>query len=138
MSRAMIVLYGAKAKAQAHAWVDGAPAGTRLTFQSPARTMPQNDRMWAMLTDIAKQVPWHGLHLTPDDWKLIMLDGLKREMRLVPNMDNSGFVNLGRSSSELSKDEFSELIELIAMFGAKHGVRFFDATGEITDDDKTS
>jgi hypothetical protein len=59
--------------------------------------------MWAMLTEVASQVDYHGTKLTPDDWKLIFLDGLKREMRIVPNLDGNGFVNLGRSSSDLSK-----------------------------------
>jgi hypothetical protein len=77
-----------------------------------------------MLTDLAKQVKWHGLTLTPDDWKLIFLDALKREVRMVPNLDNNGFVNLGRSSSDLSKSEMGDLMELIEMFGAKHDVRF--------------
>jgi len=41
-----------------------------------------------------------------------------------PNMDGNGFVDLGRSSSDLTKDEFSDLMELIAEFGARHGVLF--------------
>ena len=46
------------------------------------------------------------------------LDGLKRELRVVPNLDGTSFVNLGRSSSDLTKQEMSDLIELIAAFGA--------------------
>jgi hypothetical protein len=80
--------------------------------------------MWAMLTDVAMQLNWHGISLTPDDWKLVFLDALKREARFVPNIDGAGFVNLGRSSSDLSKEEMSELIELIFAFGAQHGVKF--------------
>jgi hypothetical protein len=71
--------------------------------KAPKRSLPQNDRMWAMLTDLAAQVKWHGLRLTADDWKLIFLDALKREVRMVPNLDGNGFVSLGRSSSDLSK-----------------------------------
>jgi hypothetical protein len=82
--------------------------------------------MWAMLTDIARQLPWHGQRLTPDDWKLIFLDALKREARFVPALDGDGFVNLGRSSSDLSKGEMSDLIEIIFAFGAGHGVSFGD------------
>jgi hypothetical protein len=106
------------------AWAEKAPAGTRVEFKAPRRTLDQNSRMWAMLTDIAKQVKWHGLNLTPDDWKLIFLDALKREVRMVPNLDGNGFVSLGRSSSDLSKSEMGDLMELIEMFGAKHDVRF--------------
>lgn len=80
--------------------------------------------MWAMLTDIASQVEWHGLKLSADDWKLIFLDGLKAELRLVPNIDGNGFVNLGRSSSDLSKEEMGDLMALIEAFGANHGVVF--------------
>jgi hypothetical protein len=43
---------------------------------------------------------------------------------MVPNIDGNGFINLGRSSSDLSKAEFSDLIEIIFAFGAKHGVVF--------------
>jgi hypothetical protein len=82
--------------------------------------------MWAMLTEVAAQLPWHGVKLTPDDWKLIFLDALKRELRMVPNLEGTGFVNLGRSSSDLSKDEMTDLMELIAAFGAKHGITFND------------
>lgn len=79
-----------------------------------------------MLTDVAQQLTHHGVKLSPDDWKLVFLDGLKRELRLVPNLDGTGFVNLGRSSSDLSKAEMSDLMELIAAFGAQHGVAFKD------------
>lgn len=80
-----------------------------------------------MLTDVATQLPWHGIKLSPDDWKLLFLDSLKRELRMVPNLDGNGFVNLGRSSSDLSKEEMTNLIDLISAFGANHGVVFHDA-----------
>jgi hypothetical protein len=127
MGRATIILNSAEARAKAAAWIDRAPPNTRVEFKHAKRTLPQNDRMWAMLTDIAEQLSWHGVKLTPDDWKLVMLDALKREMRMVPNIDGNGFVNLGRSSSDLSKDEMTALIEIIAAFGAKHGVVFHDS-----------
>ena len=125
MSRALITLRGSADRARAAAWVSQAPFGTRVEFKQTKRSIPQNDRMWAMLTDVARQVPWHGQKLTPDDWKLVFLDGLKGEIRLVPNLDGNGFVSL-RRSSDLSKGEMSDLIELISAFGAEHGVEFGD------------
>jgi hypothetical protein len=80
--------------------------------------------MWAMLTDIAQQLPWHGQKLRPDDWKLIFLNALKREMRMVPNLEGNGFVNINQSSSDLSKAEMGDLIEIMNAFGASHGVVF--------------
>ena len=113
-------------RAKAKRWIDGLPLNTRVEFKEPKRTTPQSDRMWAMLGEVASQQTWHGLRLSSEDWKLIFLDGLKREMRLVPNLDGTGFVNVGRSSSDLTKGEMSDLIELIFEFGARHGVKFYD------------
>ncbi len=124
MSRALVILNGLGDRQKASHWVAKAPPGTRVEFKRPNRTLDQNAKMWAMLTEVAEQVPWHGLKLTPDDWKIIFLDALKREVRMVPNLDNNGFVSLGRSSSDLSRDEMSDLLELIGMFGAKHDVVF--------------
>jgi hypothetical protein len=126
MTRALITLNGKDDTQRAMRWLTQAPAGTRLEFKAPRRSLPQNDRMWAMLTEVAAQLPWHGVKLTPDDWKLIFLNALKRELRMVPNLEGTGFVNLGRSSSDLSKDEMTDLMELIAAFGAKHGIAFND------------
>lgn len=124
MSRATIIITSARDRLRIATWAAKLPWNTRVEFKAPKRTLPQNDRMWAMLTDVATQVAWHGQKLTPDDWKLIFLDGLRREMRIVPNLDNNGFVNLDRSSSDLSKSEMSDLIELMFAFGAKHDVVF--------------
>ena len=80
-----------------------------------------------MLTDIAQQVEWHGNKLRAAEWKTVFMDALRRELRLVPSLDGTGMVNLSNSSSDLSKGEMSDLLELIAMFGAEHGVTFGDA-----------
>jgi len=124
MSRAVIVLHSQIEKARARAWIDQAAWGTRVTFNGPKRTLPQNERMWAMLTDVARQVKWHGQKLSPDDWKVVFLSALKAELRMVPNLDGNGFVQLGRSSSALSVDEMSDLMTLIEAFGAREGVVF--------------
>ena len=126
MSRATLILTRPQVRDRAVKWCQSAPPGTRVEFKAPKRTLPQNARFWAMLSDVARQLPWHGLKLSAEDWKLIFLDALKREVRMVPNIDGNGFVNLGRSSSDLSKAEMGELMELISAFGARHGVVFHE------------
>jgi hypothetical protein len=126
VARALLILANPSVRARAKHWVDIAPEGTRVTFQQPRRSVDQNSKLWAALTDISVQLPWHGVKLTPDDYKLLFMDALKREMRICPNIDGTGFVNLGRSSSDLSKSEFSDLIEIIYAFGAQHGVVFHE------------
>ena len=124
MSRAVLILTDKATRQRAATWCLNAPAGCRVEFKEAKRTTDQNALMWASLTEIARQVEWHGLKLSADDWKLMLMAGLNQEMRLVPNIEGNGFVNLGRSSSDLSKAEMGDLIELIFAFGAKHGVVF--------------
>jgi hypothetical protein len=124
MSRALIVLNGTSDRHKAMGWIKSAPAGTRVEFKHTKRSIPQNSMLWSLLSDVAEQVPWHGMKLRPDDFKLLFLDALKRELRVVPNLDGNGFCHLGRSSSDLSKGEMTDLIELIIAWGTQKGVKF--------------
>ena len=126
MSRAALVLVSDAIRAKAHAWIDRAPPETRVEFKQPKRTVEQNALMWPLLSDIASQKRHAGLRLSAEDWKQLFMDALNREARLVPNLDGNGFVNLGRSSSDLSKQEFSDLIEVIRAWGAANGVVFHE------------
>jgi hypothetical protein len=125
-ARAQLVLVDDDQRRRAMHWCRHLPAGTRVDFKGPLRSLLQNDRMWAMLTDVATQKLWHGVKLSPADWKLLFMDALKREIRAIPNLDNTGFVNVGSSSSDLSKEEMGDLMTLITMFGDKHGVLWTD------------
>jgi hypothetical protein len=124
--RAQLVLKDDSERRRATHWCQHLPLGTRVEFKAPVRSLPQNDRMWAMLTDVATQKLWHGIKLSTDDWKLLFMDALKREIRALPNLDGTGFVNVGSSSSKLSKEEMGDLMTLITMFGDKHGVLWTD------------
>ena len=99
-------------------------AGHRLHVEVRAekRTDPMNRRMWAMLTDVAEQVEWYGQKLSPEDFKHILSASLQKQ-RVAPGLDG-GFVVLGLSTSAMTKAEHSELMELIAAFGAERGVEF--------------
>ena len=123
MSRAVLVLYSDAMRAKAIDWIRRAPKETRVEFKGPKRSLPQNDRLHAMITDIASQMGWHGQRLSVADWKIVFLSALKQEVRIVPNIDGTGFVQLGRSTSDLSKQEMSDLFEIIEAFCAKHGVK---------------
>lgn len=93
-----------------------------LEIRAEKRSDPQNRLMWALLTELSRQVNWHGQKLTPDEWKDVMTAALKRQ-RVVPGVDG-GFVVLGQRTSQMTKGEMTELLELIAAFGAQHGVEF--------------
>ncbi|HHH1505475.1 TPA: recombination protein NinB [Yersinia enterocolitica] len=37
-----------------------------VIIQEPKRSLPQNNKMWPLLTDIAEQVFWHGVKFSDD------------------------------------------------------------------------
>lgn len=99
-------------------------AGHQLCIQIKplTRSLEQNSRMWAMLTDVSKQVDWYGRKLTPEEWKHVFTAALKKQ-DVVPGIDG-GFVVLGLSTSQMSIREMIDLMELMGAFGAQNGVRF--------------
>ena len=127
MSQATIVLNSDAARAKAARWVAGCSKGTRVTFKDAKRSLPQNDRMWALLTEVSEQVKWYGFKLSPDEWKTVFTAGMKRH-RVVPGIDGHSFVAIGVGTSGLSKEEMSNLMLLIESFGAERGVVFSDPT----------
>lgn len=101
-----------------------------LTIKPERRSSEANARMWAMLTEVSQQVEWYGKKLSAEDWKHVFTASL-RKLDVVPNIDGTGFVALGMSTSQMTRLEFSDLMELIASFGAERGVKFTEpATGE--------
>ena len=123
MGRAMLTLDGLTSRAKAHAWIDKAPANTRVEFKASKRSLPQNDRMWLMLTAVAEQVEWYGAKLSADDWKDVFSASL-RKARVVPGIDPGTYVPLGMRTSDMSKDEMTALMDLIEAFAAERGVTF--------------
>lgn len=122
MSRALLVIDSPVQRQKASNWVAQAPVGTRVEFKRPKRTLPQNDRMWAMLTDIAQQKEHCGRRYAPDQWKVIFMAACGREVQFIPSLDGSTFIPWGQSSSDLSKEEMTELIDFIFAWGAENGV----------------
>lgn len=131
MSRALVVLKSDADRYLMAEWSAKLPMGTRVEFKGPKRTNSQNDLMWALCTEVSTQIKYHGIKLPPKSWKILFVDGLKREGEIVPNLDGTGLVNLkDNSSSDLSKEEMSDLIEIIYAYGAKHGATFKDYSPE--------
>lgn len=126
MSRATIILSDKASRDRACRWAQTAPNGTRVEYKEMKRSLEQNSRMWAMLTDVATQKTHMGRRYTPDEWKVLFLHALGREMTFLPALDGTTFVPYGQRSSELGKSEMTALIDLIFAWGAEHGVTFHD------------
>jgi hypothetical protein len=125
MSRAVIVVHGRADREKAAHWAQVAPDGCVIEFRQSRRTLDQNARLWACLTEIARNVEWHGMKLPADDWKDIFTAALRRH-RFVPGIEANTVVPLGMRTSDMTKQEFSDLLELINAFAAERGIVFKD------------
>lgn len=103
--------------------------GSRVEIKGPKRSTDQNAALWAMLGDLSDQLRWGGQQMSAEDFKLVMLDALRRErkdeMRIVPSYDRTGFVLLGgTSSSDLEHEEMRDLLTIIRAFGDQQGIEW--------------
>jgi len=120
-----VILSSAAARDRAHHLIRHAPEGYVVTVKPPARSTDQNDKMWAMLSDISLAKP-QGRRLIPEAWKAAFMHALGHEVRFTPALDGDGMIPLGYRSSRLTKAQMSDLIELMYEYGARHGVVWTD------------
>ena len=111
-----------QARQRAQQAIKTAPQGFVVRISEPTRNKEQNALMWSLLTQVSKQVVWHGQRLSSENWKDVFSASLKKQ-QVVPGLDG-GFVVCGQSTSKMSKALFSELCELIMAFAAQQGVEF--------------
>ncbi|BBH11732.1 recombination protein NinB [Chromobacterium haemolyticum] len=106
------------------ALVDGEQEAVQLSVKKMSkRSAEANSLMWVRLHELAEQTDWHGIKLSPEEFKDLLSAGLAKS-KVVPNIDGTGFVILGQRTSKFSVKQMNELIELIHAFGVERGVRF--------------
>lgn len=59
-----------------------------------------------------------------EDWKAVFMDAIGLKPKYIRNLDGDGIVHLGWRSSHMSKEQMSEMIELMYAYGAQHGVEW--------------
>lgn len=123
MSKAIFQLVHNQARENALRAVKNAPEGYVVEVKPKTRTLEQNSRLWALLTDVADQVTWHNRKLTQDEWKNMFTAALLGQ-DVIPNIDGTGFVAMGRSTSSMNVKEMTDLQTLIEAFGSNNGVEW--------------
>jgi hypothetical protein len=100
-------------------WVEQAPVGTVVEFRQKGRTGDQNSAMWSLLTQINRQRPVHnGVKMSAVLWKAVFMQALGAELVMLPTLEGDGLFPFGHRSSKLTKDEMSNLIELMLAWAA--------------------
>lgn len=115
-------LTGLKQRAYAHQLIDAAEDYSTVTITGGDRTLDQNAKMWAMLTDISRAKPDGRTH-SPDVWKALMMNACGHAVQFTTGIDGEPFP-VGFRSSKLTKPQMSDLIEFMFEYGARHGVKW--------------
>ena len=118
-----IRLTGPSQRAYAKRLIDAAPDYAMVTIKAGDRTLEQNAKMWAMLTDISRAKP-EGRNWPPETWKAAFMHALGHQVQFAEGLDGTGPFPLGFRSSKLSKPQMSLMIEYMSEYAARHGVKF--------------
>jgi len=116
-----VVLWAEKHRKTAVSLIAAAPDGAVVTIAPAKRTLPQNAKMWAMLSEIARAKP-NGRMWTPEIWKRAFMHSLGWEVLHFEEGLNGEPFPAGLSSSRLSKSQMGELLEYIAAWAAMNDV----------------
>lgn len=98
-----------------------APSGYVATIGEETRSQEQNRLMWPLIKDMRDQDS-DMARFTPEQVKLRFLNALDNEMQFLPELEGGGQFVAGQRSSTLSKGDFSNLLELMFAWGAKHEI----------------
>ena len=115
-----VILAGDSQRQLARDIIAQAPAGYVVTVSEPKRTLDQNSRMWAMLTDISR-AKLDGREHPPETWKSLFMHACGHEVAFCMGLNAEPFP-VGWRTSRLSKRQMAELITFIAEYGDRHGV----------------
>jgi hypothetical protein len=119
-------LTGAAQREYAKRLVDAAPDYAMVTVKAGDRSLDQNAKMWAMLTEVSRAKP-EGRNWTPETWKCAFMHSLGHQIQFADGLDNSGPFPLGFKTSKLTKPQMADLITVIQEYGDRHGVDWSDA-----------
>jgi hypothetical protein len=114
-----------------------APDGFIVEIKPPTKSSDQQAKYHAMFTDVARQVPFMGSMRDVETWKRLLVDAFARAKAaegdpvqgvgsIVPNLDGTGFVQLGVQTRKFSKRHASEFIEYLYAWGAENNVQWKD------------
>ena len=100
--------------------ISGLPDGFEVVLREPKRSMEQNAKLWAILSDISTAKP-EGRIYNPEAWKAIFMSALGHEVRFVEGLQGEP-IPMGYRSSALRKAQMADLITMALAYGDENGV----------------
>lgn len=120
-----VIIRGDVQRILAKSIIDRAPVDAVVTIKEGTRSLDQNAKLWAMLSDIARAKP-EGRTMSPEMWKAAFMSALGYEIVWQPGIEGAPPFPAGFRTSKLSKSQFADLITFIMAYGDRHRVRWSD------------
>lgn len=106
--------------------IDEAPEGYQVKIAPITRSLAQNAKLHALLSDIASILEWAGSKRDVETWKRLLtaawLRARNEPIEMLPSLDGHGVDIVFRRTSELTVNEMIELIEYIQSWAVGNGI----------------
>lgn len=103
-----------------------------VSIRPITRTLEQNSKLHAMLSDIAKQCEFQGKRRNIDTWKAIFVSAHKiatgGQAEMAIGLEGE-VINLRESTAQMGVKRLASLITYIEAWGIQNGVHFNDRWG---------
>lgn len=107
--------------------VSEAPEGYAVEIKPVTRSLEQNAKLHALLSDIARVLPWAGSYRDVETWKRLLTAAWLRArgepIEMLPALDGHGVDIVFRRTSELTVPEMIELIDYIEAWAADKDIQ---------------
>ena len=124
--RKYFILVHDVARSNAKIAVAEAPEGYAVEIKPITRSLAQNAKLHALITDIAKVLEWAGAKRDVETWKRLLTAAWLRArgepIEMLPALDGHGVDIVFRRTSELTINEMIELIEYIQAWAADKNI----------------
>lgn len=105
------------ARSNAKIAIDESPDGYAVEIKPITRSLAQNAKLHALISDIARTLEWAGTKRDVETWKRLLTAAWLRArgepIEMLPALDGHGVDIVFRRTSELTINEMIELIEYI-------------------------
>ena len=131
----ILKLTGEAAKKAACREIMAAPVGHIVRITPETRSLDQNAKLHAMLTDISKQAKYLGAKRDLEFWKGLFVSGWQiatgERPEIVPGLEGE-FINIRESTTTLGVKRMASLIEYVTAWAVSNGVRLTEPEAEVS------
>lgn len=119
MEKVVLQLWSDRQKALAIEHIRHAEKDSRFELAPPVRSLPQNARLHALLTNVRKLAQAQGMDYTIDQWKALFLHAAGFTTEFLPGLEG-GWIPYRPSTASMGKAALGELMDFIEAWTAQN------------------